>query len=294
MCADEERFVHWKLYQTLLPCICFQRSIDAIAWCDAKLGCPLQKCLRVCERRWFRGWDEIHHMRLDQPEEDQALFLFAFASEAIFILFPFVEELWDVGFPDALSVRNRRRLMAYYRSCLQRHVYANGQGRTLLVKSTHASGAIESISEAFPDARFITIVRHPYESIASHVSLFVPAWQTHSLDIDKDGAESHAYAGLAIEWYRHLYRFSATMPPERFYRIKFAQLARDPGQAVAGIFQHFGWRLSGAFAEKLREVSERQRSFQSRHSYSLEEFGLSREWIRAELGPLLEAYELAP
>ena len=67
---------------------------------------------------------------------------------------------------------NRRKLMRYYRSCLQRHLYANGPDKTLLSKATQSSGAVESLLEAFPDARFITIIRHPYESVASHVSVF--------------------------------------------------------------------------------------------------------------------------
>ena len=53
-----------------------------------------------CEKKWFGGWDDMHKLRLNQPEEDDALFLYAFASEAIYLLFPFVEELWPAGFPD--------------------------------------------------------------------------------------------------------------------------------------------------------------------------------------------------
>ena len=121
-----------------------------------------------------RGWDDLHKMRLNQPEEDDALFLYAFASEAIYMLFPFVKQLWEAGFPDALPPEDRVRLMRYYRSCLQRHLYANGPTRTLLSKATQSCGTLDSLNAEFPDARFITIIRHPYRSLASHVSLFVP------------------------------------------------------------------------------------------------------------------------
>jgi len=52
--------------------------------------------------------------------------------------------------------------MSYYRSCLQRQLYANGPDKTLLSKATQSSGAVESLLEEFPDAKFITIIRHPY------------------------------------------------------------------------------------------------------------------------------------
>src|SRR4029077_17849824 len=106
------------------------------------------------------------------------------------------EELWEAGFPDALPLGERRKLMRYYRSCLARHLYANGPARTLLSKATQSSGTVESLREEFPDAKFITIVRHPYKSVASHVSLFVPVWQGHSPAISKEGPGGRGCAPL--------------------------------------------------------------------------------------------------
>src|SRR6185436_9504175 len=159
---DDQRFVHLKMYQTIFPSVFYQRLFDAVIWVDRTLGSPFSTLLGWCEKRWFGGWDDLHKLRLNQPEEDDALFLYAFESEAIFMLFPFVEELWEAGFPDALPPDQRRKLMKYYRSCLQRHLYANGPTKTLLSKATQSSGTVLSLMEEFPDARFITIVRHPY------------------------------------------------------------------------------------------------------------------------------------
>ena len=293
LCQDEERFVYWKMYQTIFPSICFQKLADGLAWVDRLLGGAPRRLVDWCERKWFGGWDDLHRMRLDQPEEDGAVFLYAFASEAVFMLFPFVDQLWEVGFPDALEPDQRRRLMAYYRSCLQRQVYANGRGRTLLVKATHSSGAVESLLDEFPDARFITILRHPNESVASHVSLFVPAWQAHSPEIARDGAEARAYAGLAVAWYRHLYRFRGTVAPEQYFRIDYPDLRADPAGTIERLYRHFGWEISAAYRARLRDISHRQQGFKSRHRYTLEEFGLSPQWLQAELGDVLEAYGLS-
>src|SRR4030095_16418128 len=123
---DDQRFVHLKMYQTILPAVCYQRIINLIVRIDRLLGRPMGRVLGWCEKKWFGGWDDMHKLRLNQPEEDDALFLYAFISEAIYMLFPFVKELWEAGFPDALPPAERRKLMSYYRSCLQRHLYANG------------------------------------------------------------------------------------------------------------------------------------------------------------------------
>ena len=289
---DEQRFVHLKMYQTIFPCVSYQRACDALVWVDAKLGRPMERMIGWCEKKWFGGWDEMHKMRLNQPEEDDALFLYAFESEAIFLLFPFIDELWAAGFPDALPAEERRKLMRYYRGCLQRHLYANGRDKTLLSKATQSSGTLESLLEEFPDAKFITIVRHPYRSVASHVSLFVPVWQAHSPEIARNGPVAKAYAKLAVEWYKHLFAFRQRVNPRNYYCIDYRDLVGNPGETIRQVYTHFGWTIPSAFCQALDGASERQREFKSKHEYTLDEFGLSKEWIQEELGEVLDAYGL--
>ncbi len=289
---DADRFVHLKMYQTIFPAVCYQRCFDGLGGLDRILGRPVARLLGWCEKKWFGGWDDMHKMRLNQPEEDDALFLYAFASEAIFLLFPYIRELWEAGFPDALPIEKRHRLMSYYRSCLQRHLYANGPTRTLLSKATQSSGTVESLMAEFPDARFITIIRHPYKSVASHVSLFVPVWQAHSPDIAKDGPVSKAYAQLAVEWYKHLFQFRKKIDPARYHCIDYRELVRNPGAVVAEAYAHFGWTVSAALRARLEDATQRQGEFKSKHEYTLEEFGLSKAWIQTELGDVLDHYKL--
>jgi omega-hydroxy-beta-dihydromenaquinone-9 sulfotransferase len=289
---DDQRFVHLKMYQTIFPSVFYQRLFDAVIWVDRILGCPFSTLLGWCEKKWFGGWDDLHKLRLNQPEEDDALFLYAFESEAIFMLFPFVEELWEAGFPDALPSQDRRRLMQYYRSCLQRHIYANGPSKTLLSKATQSSGTLESLLEEFPDAKFVTIIRHPYRSVASHVSLFVPVWQAHSPEIAANGPVARAYAKLAVEWYKHLYAFRLRVDPSRYCCIDYRDLVRNPAETIRKLYQHFDWLISDGYGAKLDRATQKQREFKSKHEYTLEQFGLSREWIQKELGEILDAYGL--
>ena len=180
---DEDRFVYNALYQTIFPAVCFQRLIDAAVWVDRKLGQPVGRIVGWAEKKWFGGWDDMHKMRFNKPEEDDGFFVYTFVTEAIFLLFLHVEELWEAGFQDALPADKRRKVMAFYRSCLQRRLYASGPDKMILTKATQSSGAVESLLEEFPDGRFITIIRHPYKSIPSHVSVFWPVWQAHSPEL---------------------------------------------------------------------------------------------------------------
>ena len=293
MALDSERFVHAKLYQTIFPAVCYQRCFDGIAWLDRHTGRPLTKLVGWVEVKVFGGWDDMHKLRFDQPEEDDGFFVYSFVTEAIYLLFPFVDELWEAGFPDALAPENRRKLMRYYRSCLQRQLHANGPDKTVLSKATQSSGAVESLLEAYPDAKFITIIRHPYQSVASHVSVFYPVWNAHSPDIAKDGPVSRSYARLAVRWFQHLFEFRTKLKPGQYFCIDYRDLSRDPKAVLEKLYEHFGWKMSDTFRAKLAEATQRQGEFKSQHHYTLEEFGLSKEWIQEELGPLLDHYSLA-
>jgi len=213
-------------------------------------------------------------------------------SEAIYLLFPFVDELWEAGFPDALPPKERRRLMAHYKSCLQRQLYANGPDKTILSKATQSSGAVQCLLEAFPDANFVTIVRHPYKSVASHVSVFYPAWAAHSPDIARDSPISRSYGRLCVEWFRHLYGMRLIFDPERYFCVDYRELVRNPPATIEQIYDHFGYEPSNAFKERLGIAARKSSEFKSVHEYSLEEFGMSKEYIQQELGELLDAYGL--
>src|ERR1700761_6040233 len=70
MALDDERLVHAKLYQTIFPAVVYQRLFDFIAGIDMRIGQPMTKVVNWAEKKFFGGWDDMHKMRLDQPEED--------------------------------------------------------------------------------------------------------------------------------------------------------------------------------------------------------------------------------
>jgi hypothetical protein len=293
MSLDAERFVYNRLYETIFPAVSYQKLFRGLVGLDQRTGRCFAKLISWAERKWFGGWDDMHKLRFDQPEEDDGFFVYTFVTEAIYLLFLNVCELWEAGFQDALPPAKRRKLMAYYRSCLQRQLHLNGPDKTMLSKATQSSGAVEALLEEFPDARFITIIRHPYQSVASHVSVFYPVWHAHSPELPKNSAVSKAYALLAVRWFQHLFEFRNKVKPEQYYCIDFRELTRDPLAVLEKVYAHFGWTLSDACRSKLAAAVGQERHFRSKHEYTLEEYGLSKEWIQQELGTLLDYYGLA-
>ena len=199
MALDEERLVHAKLYRpSFLPSAISGYSMPSPA-VDQRIGHPLGKVVSWAEKKFFGGWDDMHKMRLDQPEEDDGFFVYSFVTEAIYLLFPHVDELWEAGFPDALAPEDRRKLMGYYRSCLQRQLYANGPNKTLLSKATQSSGAVESLLEEFP---MPSSSHYPASLSIGGLARqrLLSGLDGHSPDIAKDGPVSKSYARLAVKY----------------------------------------------------------------------------------------------
>jgi hypothetical protein len=124
------------------------------------------------------------------------------------------------------------------------------------------------------------------------VSVFYPVWRAHSPELPKDSPVSKAYARLAVKWFRHLYEFRNQVNPKQYYCIDYRELTRDPLAALEKLYAHFGWTMSEGYRTKLAAATGRQREFKSKHEYTLEEFGLSKQWIQEELGDLLDHYQL--
>ncbi len=291
---DEERFVHSKLYQTVFPSVTWQRFIQAAMACDRRLGGPTARLIGWAERRWFGGWDDLHRMRWNEPEEDDGFFVYTFMTEAIYLLFPFIEELWEAGFIDSLTPAEQKRLMRYYRSCLQRQLYVNGPDKCLLAKSTQFPGAIDALRNEFPDARLVVIARDPRQSTPSHVSLFYLAWQVHSPHIAKDSPTSQAYARLALEYYRRLFSRLCEIPVGQCQVIDFPSLTATPLETILRLYEKWGFNPSQTFLSRIAVFLEETARPKPRHQYTLAEFGLDEAWIVAYLDGVLDPYLAEP
>jgi hypothetical protein len=85
------------------------------------------------------------------------------------------------------------------------------------------------------------------------------------------------------ELFQHLFEFRNKVKPQQYYCIDYRDLTKDPRATLEKLYEHFGWKMSDAFRAKLTAATEKQRDFKSSHNYTLEEFGLSKEWIFFEL-----------
>ncbi|MEM6930581.1 MAG: sulfotransferase, partial [Myxococcota bacterium] len=176
MMSRDEQFSSLALYETLMPSSSVIRGLSALARLDTAVGRPVQRLIGAAERFVFQGWKGIHKVSFSAPEEDEMLFMYAMRTPALMLGHPALADLPDVREPSALPPDQRAELAADVRGAYQRHVWAVGGGKRLLVKNALAAGRLEIYREAFPDLMVVHLLRHPYQAIPSMVSMFSRPW----------------------------------------------------------------------------------------------------------------------
>jgi len=288
--ARDPQFTCMRTYQTQLPAISIDRLIHQIARLDGPLGGRLSRLLEGMNREVSR-FENVHRTRLEEPEEDSGLFLGALVEPNVNLIFPFGHELDPRWYLDDFEASEQARVMDYYVSSLRRHVYG-AAGKRLLVKNAHAAGRLACLRQAFPDLRVLHIVRHPYQTVPSSISLVATGYRAMTgLEPKHDAPEWRAIGDATIEYYRRLERFEREFPPEQWLSISFDSLVANPTATVEEIYAHFRLEMNDEAAQAIAAeaaTSERHRS--RSHDYSLEKFGFSRAQVHEALADIFDRY----
>lgn len=293
--ARDPGVVGVRLYESLLPSITLLELVDRLA-ANLDEDASLRRRFLAHEQALFNDLDAIHRIRYGELEEDTTLFDRHMVCPTALRFFPYAERLVPWLTLDDQPPATRRSIMGSYRRAIQRVLYRS-PGRTYLAKNIASAGRVGSLLEAFPDARMINIVRHPYRVLPSALRLVDRTFgmglpEKRRPELPPDDPYWRAHAELILDSYRRLLRWERTLPAENWLTLRFEDLVGDPMATVRGAYEHFGMPLGGdAEARMLDEVAEagRHRSFVSEPA-RLEDYGLSQADVYEAIPEVFEAY----
>jgi uncharacterized membrane protein YdjX (TVP38/TMEM64 family) len=292
LARDTERFATMRMWQILFaPSITGQRLISGLARLDRRFGASLHRLVAVIDRDWDRR-NPMHQASLAQPEEDDYLLLHIWSALTIGLSSGLLDEaepyrVFDQGLTDG----RRRRIMGFYRSCIQRFLHAEARDgrRTYLAKNPALTPKIRTILEHFPDARFIVMVRDPRHTIPSFLSMMQMSWRIVGAD-PTDPALPEFLVDMADHWYRYPAEVLGGLPPDRSAVVVYGDLVHDPAGTVRSIYQRFGFELGGGMAAMLENEAAAARSYRSRHRYSAADLDLDTERLAERFADVIEEY----
>ncbi|MDH3845901.1 MAG: sulfotransferase, partial [Myxococcales bacterium] len=116
---DDEVFTTIKLYQTIFPSVTATRTFkQLVEVAQTSVGGVLNRVYEFFNNPLESRWTEVHHLSLDQPEEDVCTLLWSLQSPALGLLFPFMDDLQSQTWLDRQSPEQRAAFMDSYESTL--------------------------------------------------------------------------------------------------------------------------------------------------------------------------------
>ena len=225
----------------------------------------------------FKG---IHHVDIDEPEEDIQLLRLSFSSWASTV------QYYVPDFGQWLAATSSRNAYAHHRRTLQHFTYQRrqreSQGQWVLKMPLHLM-ELETVIETYPDALFIQTHRDPTRFMGSWNSLVerVRSLSSEPRPRHDLGAEQLAFMSDMLD---RAVRFRRTHPEleHRWVDVNYADLVEEPLAVVRTIYERFNWPLERAAINAMDDWlfrQEEQRQQEERHRYTLEEYGLTPEAV---------------
>ena len=179
--------------------------------------------------------------------------------------------------------------MAAYKNMLQRHIYAHGGDRILLSKNPSHTAKLASLMETFPDARFVSLARNPFESMPSMLNYMSAGWKVFC-----DPLEPYPHKQEFFEVMNFYYLYPVEFfqqYPDACNFIKYDEMVAHPDEIIEDLYDWLDLKISKPFAAIIDRETEKAHNFKSKHSYSIEEMGLTEQQIVENFADVFAFYE---
>jgi omega-hydroxy-beta-dihydromenaquinone-9 sulfotransferase len=200
---------------------------------------------------------------------------------------------------EGVTPREDERFFHYYEACWRRNLTLKRANR-ILVKSSMLTFRLDALLRRYPDCRLVYVVRDPVEVIPSGMSLLASVLE-NAYDVWNRTKEEDQR-----RWIENLYQASCAMvrdfrdaqttgriPERNLCVIRYQDLLQNLEPTIARILDFIEIEPTAAFRDEVRAQAERQRSYTSRHEHSPDQFGLTAERIRADLGFVYDTFGLS-
>ena len=316
LARDSEAFAAFSTREIYVTPSVSQRKLWALARrIDACFGAPIRSFIHSFDDQVLEAVP-YHKVGLSEPEEDEGLFFYRWASFFLWFFFPRSSRaLPIVSFDRSVAPARRRRLMRFYSRCVQRHLYVHGPQKHFLSKSPAFTGKLHSLRGYFPDARIVCLIRKPVDLVPSMINWFSFAWSYFG-DTTTRYLFPELIRDIAHYWYRYplevargIQTGASDAPPSAVSAAGSRTYTPTGGAPGALRFLAFE-KLTGAFGEvaeelysfvghagdphvrgvvpRPEEVTERARGL------TPEAVGLSTEEIEKRFREVTEAYRRLP
>ena len=227
----------------------------------------------------------IHHENGDSPTECQ----FAMSPSFCAQYFDAIAQIpgyhhWFLYEADYLPA------FRYHKRLLQL-LQAEAPGRWTLKNPWHPL-FLDALTTVYPDAQLVMTHRDPAEVVGSACSLIrnVRVMFSDSVDPVAIGRNMLETFDQMIE---RSIAFRETQGPDSIYDLQYTDVMRDPLGEIKKLYQHFGEPLTASAESAMTAyLAANPKGKYGRHTYALEDYGLTAQAVRAHYRDYCERFEI--
>lgn len=292
-------FLHQLLTQTKeFNCFeAWQTTINSLA--ARKFISPVDKIIRNSRKIVLLNEESGHPLSLNSIEEEELILHSVYNSPLVTLFSPFGfthEELWDMFYFEKQPETLKKEMLQFLDGCYKRQVYYLGRKQTLS-KMPYAMMRYPSLVRTFPKAKFVYLLRSPYEAVPSYLSLIREI-------LDNLWGIDNFHPLLLVSIYQRVYQQSiqyyqwveelenqGVLNPKQFMTLPYHLLRTDLLGTVDDFLKFTGLEISEELRDRIRSQSEKQSSYNGKHhNLPLEHFGFSRERLEKDFDFVLIKY----
>jgi hypothetical protein len=197
---------------------------------------------------------------------------------------------------EGVTARAEERFFRYHEACWRRNLTLKRANR-ILAKTSMLTMRLDTLLRRYPDCRLVYVIRDPVEVIPSGMSLLASVlenaydvWNRTNTEDQQRWIENLYGASCSMLTSFHDAHAAGRIPERNLCVVRYEDLIGNLEPTMARILDFVEVKPSAAFEEEVRAQGERQRSYTSRHAHSPDQFGLSPERIKSDLGFVYSAY----
>lgn len=242
-----------------------------------------------------------HELTLTTVEEEEVLFLHKLDTQFALFVSPLGfdnQEHPEIRFHDQQPTARRKESVNFFKACLQRQILYTGKPQ-IVAKPNYSIHRIKTLIEEFPDAKFVYLVRSPYETISSHLSL-------HRNIFDNQWGIENIPTAKLMRYYQRRYRYNVDLyryffqcqkeqeiPADQVMVVRYDSLHSDLYGTFEKLVKFTGISCSENLRHAVLKQSQSQRDYKRTHTVmDVEEFGITQAQITEDLSFVFKEYQL--
>ena len=228
----------------------------------------------------------IHWEDADSPSECQFAMALSFTTQVF-------DSMFDIPSYHRWFLHEADYVPAFRMQKLQLQVMQADLGGRWTLKNPWHPLFLNALREVYPDAQMAMTHRDPLEVVGSACSLCATVRPIYS-----DKVDGRRVADMLMETFDEMIArakaFRAKHGQDAIFDIDYAEQVRDPIGTMRRLYAHFDEPFTEAAETAMRAcLAENPKGKFGKHSYTLEQFGVSEDEVRERYRDYREAYGFA-